>query len=111
LFVVASFSELVTHLPWSGPFGLKAPPLNIVVDSVEVLHEGVELLLLLTKGGLTHQDARLVLALVLFFLIGGLLVSSAVVVWRGRRHEAGPFRRLFNVEVGPSRTVARVILE
>jgi hypothetical protein len=79
LFAVAAFSELVTHLPWSGPFGLKTPPLNIIVDSVEILHEGVELLLLLTKGGLTHQDARLVLALVLF-LIGVLLVPSSVVV-------------------------------
>lgn len=111
MFVVAAFSELVTHLPCSGPLGLKAPPLNIVVDSVELLHKGVELLLLLTKGGLTHQDARLVLALVLFFLIGVLLVPSAVVVWRGRRHEPGPFRCLFAIEVVPGRTVARVILE
>jgi hypothetical protein len=36
-----------------GPFSLKEPPLNIIVDTVELLHEGIELLLLLMVGDLT----------------------------------------------------------
>jgi hypothetical protein len=52
LCVVAAFNELVTYLPWSRPFGLKAPSFDIVINAVEVLHEGVELLLLLREAGL-----------------------------------------------------------
>jgi hypothetical protein len=88
--VVVAFSELVTHLLRSGPFSFKAPPLDIIVDAVEFLHEGVELLLLLTEQGLSRQDALMALSLVLL-LIGGLLVSPTIFVWRGRFHEADPF--------------------
>lgn len=50
---VIAFSELVTHLLRTLPFGFEAPPLDIVVDTVKLLHEGVELLLLLTERGLS----------------------------------------------------------
>jgi hypothetical protein len=75
LFVIAALSELVAYLPCSEPLGLEAPPLDITTDEVKFLYEGVEFFLLLAKGGLTSEDARLVLALVLF-LIGGLLVPA-----------------------------------
>jgi hypothetical protein len=65
LCVIAAFCELVTYIPCSGPFGLEAPPHNITAYTIEFLHEGVELFLLLAKGGLTSEDARL--ALVLLF--------------------------------------------
>jgi hypothetical protein len=88
---VATFSELVTYLPWLGPLSFKALPLDIAIDAIEFLHEGVELLLLLTEVVLAGKDVRLALTLVLFFFIGGLLVPSIVVIWRGRCHEADPF--------------------
>jgi hypothetical protein len=50
---VIAYSELVTHLLRTLPFGFEAPPLDIVVDMVKLLHEGVELLLLLTERGLS----------------------------------------------------------
>jgi hypothetical protein len=46
---VVDFSELVTHLR-SRPFCFDAPSLDIVVYTVELLHEGVELLLLTERG-------------------------------------------------------------
>ena len=46
---VAVFSKLVTHLRRPRPFGLEAPSLDIIVKAVELLHDGVELLLLLTE--------------------------------------------------------------
>jgi hypothetical protein len=45
--------QWASHTPFLGPFSLKAPPLNIIVDTVELLHEGIELLLLLMVGDLT----------------------------------------------------------
>jgi hypothetical protein len=82
LCIVAAYNKMVTYLSRSGPLGFEAPPLGIAIDVVEFLHEGVgvKLLLLLTKGGLARKDACLVLTLVLFFLIGDLLVPSAVVI-------------------------------
>jgi hypothetical protein len=53
---------------------VEVPLLNTVVDVVELLHEGIELLLLLAEGGLMSEDVRLPLALVLLFLVGGFLV-------------------------------------
>lgn len=47
-------SIMVTHLLWLGPFGFEAPPLNIVIDAVEFLHEGVELILLMMERGLSR---------------------------------------------------------
>jgi hypothetical protein len=41
----------------------------------------------------------------------GLLVSPVVFFWRGRCHEADPFRCLLDIGVAPSRIVARVVLE
>jgi hypothetical protein len=96
---VATFSELVTYLPWLGPLSFKALPLDIAIDAIEFLHEGVELLLLLTEVVLAGKDVRLALTLVLFFFIGGLLVPSIVVIWRGRCHEADPFLCFFGVKV------------
>jgi hypothetical protein len=66
---------MVTYLPRLEPFGLEAPPLDITIDTVEFLHDGVELFLMLPKGGLSSEDACLALALVLLLLIGGLRVS------------------------------------
>jgi hypothetical protein len=83
LCAIAGLSELVTYIPWSGPHDLGAPPLHITVDAVEFLHKGIKLLLLLMEGGLTSKDECLALALVLFFLIGVLLVPSAIVIRRG----------------------------
>lgn len=74
MFTITSVSELVTYLPHSRPLGFEAPLLNIVVDAVEFLHAGVELLLPLTEAGLTSKEASR--ALVLFFSIWALFVSS-----------------------------------
>lgn len=68
--LVAALSELVTHFPCSGFLGFETFPLDVVVNPIELLDEGVELLLLLPKGCLMGEDARLTLALVLFFLVG-----------------------------------------
>jgi hypothetical protein len=68
---VAAFNDLITYLPCSGFLGFEASPLDVAVDPVELLDESVELLLLLPEGGLLGEDARLTLALVLFFLVGG----------------------------------------
>jgi hypothetical protein len=87
------------HIPSLGPLSFKALPLDIAIDAIEFLHEGVELLLLLTEVVLAGKDVRLALTLVLFFFIGGLLVPSIVVIWRGRCHEADPFLCFFGVKV------------
>jgi hypothetical protein len=75
---------------------------DIAEDAVEFLHEGVELFLLLIKGGLASEDARLAPAHVLF-LIGSLLVPSAIVIRRRCCHKAGPFWCFFGVGVSPGR--------
>jgi hypothetical protein len=106
LCAIAGLSELVTYIPWSGPLDLGAPPFHITVDAVEFLHKGIKLLLLLMEGGLTSKDERLALALVLFFLIGVLLVPSAIVIRRGHYHETDHFRCFFSVVVNPGRAAA-----
>lgn len=50
---IAAFSELVAYLPWSRPLSLEAHALDVSIDTVELLHEGVELFLLLEEGRLT----------------------------------------------------------
>jgi hypothetical protein len=74
------------------------PPLDTLVGAVDLLHEGVELFLLLAEGGFMSEDVCLALTLVLL-LVGGLLVPSSVVVsWR-RCHEASPLWHLVGVGV------------
>jgi hypothetical protein len=75
LCIVTAFDELVTYLPRLGPFGLEAPLLDITIDAVEFLHDGVELFLMLAEGGLSSEDVCIALALVLLLLIRGLCVS------------------------------------
>lgn len=74
LHTVVAFSELVAYLSWLGPLSLQAPPLDVPIDAVKLLQEGVELLLLLAEGGLAGEDACLALALVHLLLVAGLLV-------------------------------------
>lgn len=75
---------------------------DIAEDTVEFLHEGVELFLLLIKGGLASEDARLALAHVVF-LIGSLLVPFVIVIRRRCCHKACPFWCFFGVGVSPGR--------
>jgi hypothetical protein len=65
LCVVAALSELVAYLSRPGPFGLEVPSLDITIDAVEFLHEGVELFLLMAVECLASEDACLALMLVL----------------------------------------------
>jgi hypothetical protein len=51
------------------------PPLDTLVGVVDLLHEAVELFLLLAEGDFTSEDACLALTLVLL-LVGGLLVQG-----------------------------------
>jgi hypothetical protein len=82
------------------------PSLNILVGTTDLLHEGVELLLLLAEGGFSIEDARLTLALILLLLVGGLLVSSVVVVsWRCF-YKAGPLWCLVSVRGSLARDTA-----
>lgn len=71
---VVAFSELVAYLSCLGPLSLQAPPLDVLIDAVELLQEGVELFLLLAEGGLAGEDACLALALVHLLLVAGLLI-------------------------------------
>jgi hypothetical protein len=75
------------------------PPLNVLIGTVDLLHEGVELLLLLVEGNFTSEDACLVLALVLLLLVRGLLVPSIIVASWQCYHDASPFWRLVGVGV------------
>jgi hypothetical protein len=111
LCAIAALNKLITYFPGSWPFGFEVPPLNIAEDAVEFLHEGIEFFLKLMEGGLASKDAGLTLVLVLFFLIGGLLVPSTIVVGRRRCHEAGPFRCFFGVRVSHGRAAALIVLE
>jgi hypothetical protein len=47
------------------------------------LDESVELLLLLPKGGLIGENARLALVLVLYFLVRGLLAPAPLLFHGG----------------------------
>lgn len=106
--LVAALGKLVVNLFNLGSFGLEAFLLDVVVNSIELTDENVELLLLLSKGVLASEDAPLALSLILF-LDGGLIVPPAVLVsWRCC-HEAGHFRRLVSVGVGPGRAVLEQI--
>lgn len=71
--LVAALGELVMDLPCLRLFGLKALPLDVAINPVEFIDECVELLLLL-EGGCAGEDASLVLAPILFFLVRVLLV-------------------------------------
>lgn len=92
---VAALGELVMDLPCPRLFGLKALPLDVAVNLVEFTDECVELLLL-PEGGYTGEDVSLVLALILFFLVRGLLVPHhcrSVVVSPRNRPFPPPRRR------------------
>jgi hypothetical protein len=71
--VITPLGELVVDLSCLRPFGLEAASLDIVVDSVEPMHEGVKLLLLLLEAFLTSEDSRLALALFIPPLGWGIL--------------------------------------
>lgn len=103
--------ELVTDLPRPRFLGLKAIPLDVALNPIEFTYEGVELLVVLMEGGITGKDARLALALVLFFLVRGLLVPSPIVILWRCCHEIDPFSHIVAVRVGLSRAVARVFLD
>lgn len=108
---IITFSDLITNLPSPGPFAFKASLLNVAVNPIEPLDECVELLLLLSKGSLVGKDARLTLALVFIFLVGGLQVSPSIVAsWR-RGYEASSFLHLVRVHVGFHRGIAGLIIE
>jgi hypothetical protein len=67
---VVALSDLIKNLPRSRPFIFKASLLNVVVNPVEPLNKCIKVLLLLLEGSLVSENARLALALVLFFLDG-----------------------------------------
>jgi hypothetical protein len=69
LCAIDALSVLVTYLLWSGPPSLETPPLDVPIDVIELLHEGVEFFLLLAEGNLTSEDVCLALALVLLPLL------------------------------------------
>lgn len=58
---VATLGDPVTYLPRLKFLGFKAFLLDVVVNPIELLDEGIELLLLLPKRGLTGEDACLTL--------------------------------------------------
>lgn len=78
--LVAALNEQVIDLPCPRFLGLKAFLLDVIVNPIELTDEGIKLLLLLPEGGLSGEDARLTLALVLFFVVRGLLVSPTIVI-------------------------------
>jgi hypothetical protein len=98
------------HFSWLGPLNLEAPPLDIPVGAVNLLHEDVELFLLLAEGGFTSKDVCLALVLVLL-LAGGLLVPSAIVILWRCCHEASPLWCLVGVRASLGCGMARVVLE
>lgn len=93
---IAALGELVMDLPFPKLFGLKELPLDVAVNPVEFTDECIELLLLLPEGGCAGEDASLVLAPVLFFLVRGLLVPRhcrSVAVSPQNRPFPPPHRR------------------
>lgn len=73
---VVALDELVAHFSHLWSLGFKASSLDVIVNPIELLDESVELLLLLPKGGLIGENARLALVLVLYFLVRGLLAPA-----------------------------------
>jgi hypothetical protein len=63
LCLIVALNELVTHLPRPRFLGFEASPLDVAVNSVELLDESVELLL-------AGKDVCMTLVLLLFFLVG-----------------------------------------
>lgn len=63
---VAALGKLVTHLPHPRFLGFKASSLDVTINPIELLDEGIELFLLLLDGGLMGDDVCLTLALILF---------------------------------------------
>jgi hypothetical protein len=108
---IIALGELVIDLPCPSLLGLKALPLDVVVNPIELIDKGVKLVQMLTEGGLTGEEARLALALVLFFLVRGLLVHSTIVVLWRRCKETSPFSHLVDVGVGLNRVVDQVFLD
>jgi hypothetical protein len=43
------------YVPRPGPLSLETPPLDVLIGAVDLLHEGVELFLLLADGGLASK--------------------------------------------------------
>lgn len=94
---ISALNELFTHLPLPWFLGFKASPLDVTVNSVELL--------------LVGKDVCLMLVLLLFFLVGGFLVSPAIVIsWRCHREASSSFC-LVGVRVGLHRGMAQIILE
>jgi hypothetical protein len=102
LATVAPFGKLIINLQRPRPFGLKALPLDVAVNSIELSNEGIKLLLLLPEASFMGKDPRLVLTLVLLFLVGSIFVSLAIFVVWWCRHEASSSHRLSGDRVGSS---------
>jgi hypothetical protein len=86
-------------------FGLEAFMLDVIINSIELTDESVELLLLLLEGILVSEDARLA-----WRSYSSSCPPVVVVPWR-YCHEAGPFQCLIGARVSPSRVMARIVLE
>jgi hypothetical protein len=80
---IAALGKLVLNLFCPGLFGHKAFLLYVTVNSIELMNERVELLLLLLEGVLASKDARLSLALILLSLDGGLIVPMPLLFHGG----------------------------
>jgi hypothetical protein len=76
---IIALCDLVTGLPRLRLFSFEASLLNVAINLVEPLDECVELLLLLSKGGFTGEDACLMLALVFLLLDGGSRVPPLLL--------------------------------
>lgn len=59
--LVATLGDPITYLPRLKFLGFKAFLLDVAVNPIELLDEGIELLLLLPERGLTGEDACLTL--------------------------------------------------
>jgi hypothetical protein len=53
---IVTLGELVIDLPRPSLLGLKALSLDVAVNPIELIDKGVELLQMLTEGGLTGED-------------------------------------------------------
>jgi hypothetical protein len=65
LCTIAALSELVMYLPRPRPLSLETPLLDVHIGTIDFLHAGVELFLLLAEGGLASKDPCLTLVLIL----------------------------------------------
>jgi hypothetical protein len=82
LCLVATLGELVVDLPRLGFFVLKTLLPDATINPVEFMDKCVELLSL-SEGGLIGEDVSLALALILFFLVRGLLVPPPLLFHGG----------------------------